>query len=134
MATAPPLSRGLIDTPIVIAYREGLTEAEHFFVRVREVGLPEMSQLSVLALFAWCKDASDVTAVQFFLSIATVHGVTAYTMRRAQRILERLPPPCGLTADDAIAAATAIEQSLPLYTLDPARFAAVPGLAAIQPY
>lgn len=105
-----------------------------FVTDIRAGGQPEMSQLSVLALFAWCQDASDVAAVRMFLSTATVHAVTALTVRRAQRILERLSPPCGLSADDAVVAATAIEHSLPLYTLAPARFAAVPGLAAIQPY
>ena len=135
MAT-PPLypQRGLIDTPVLIAYREADPDAVQFITAVRGGGLPELSQLSALALFAWCQDASAVTGVRAFLTVATVHGVTAHTMRRAQRLLESLAPPCGLTPDDAIVAATAIEHSLPLYTLDPARFVNVPGLTALQPY
>ena len=85
-------------------------------------------------MLVWCQDALDLFVVRGFLTLLTVHTVTANTMRRAQRILESLPPPCGLTPDDAIVAATAIEQSLPLYTLDPARFANLPGLVAIKPY
>jgi predicted nucleic acid-binding protein len=81
-----------------------------------------------------CLDPREVTAVRTFLTISTVHSVTANTMRRALRLLEQLPPPTALTADDAIVAATAIEQSLPLYTLDPVRFANVPGLATLRPY
>lgn len=127
-------TRGVIDTPVLLAYRDAQPDAEQFIIAVRAVGLPELSQLSALALFAWCQDAMNVSAVQSFLSAATVHGVTANTMRRAQRILERLPPPCGLSADDAVVAATAIEQKLPLYTLDPGRFAAVPGLTTLRPY
>ena len=135
MATAPLYpQRGLIDTPVLLAYREADPDAVQFITAVRAVGWPELSQLSALALFAWCQDASAVIGVRAFLTVATVHGVTAHTMRRAQRILETLPPPCALTPDDAIVAATAIEHSLPLYTLDPARFAAVPGLSTIQPY
>ena len=126
-------ARGLIDTDVLIAYREADPDAVQFIRAIRLTGLPELSQLSALALFAWCRDASAVIAVRAFLTVATVHGVTAYTMRRAVRLLESLAP-CGLTADDAVVAATAIEHSLPLYTLDPARFAAVPGLNAIQPY
>ena len=126
-------ARGLIDTDVLIAYREADPDAEQFVISVRAVGLPELSQVSALALFAWCQDASAVTGVQAFLSAATVHTVTANTMRRAVRLIESLAP-CALTADDAIIAATAIEQSLPLYTLDPARFATVPGLNALQPY
>ena len=75
MATAPfHHARGLIDTPILIAYREGLSDAEQFMAGVRAVGLPELSQISVLGLFAWCKDASDVAAVRMFLSAAAVHS------------------------------------------------------------
>ena len=127
-------ARGLIDTPVLLAYRNAQADAEQFIIAVRAVGLPELSQLSALALLAWCQDAGEAAGVRSFLYAATVHGITARTMRRALRILEQHAPPVPLTADDAIVAATAIEQSLPLYTLDPARFAAVPGLAAIQPY
>ncbi len=134
MANGTPPPRGLIDTSILLAYRDGQSAAEQFLNAVRAGGLPELSQISVLALIVWCQDAIDLGAVQAFLSAATVHGVTALTMRRAQRILERHAPPVPLTPDDAIIAATAIEHSLPLYTLGPARFAAVPGLTAIQPY
>jgi predicted nucleic acid-binding protein len=134
MAAAPLPQRGLIDTPILIAYREGEPDAVTFVQAVQRTGLPECSQIAALALFVWCKDALDVAAVQRFLTLPNVHAVTAHTTRRAQRLLESLPPPCGLTPDDAISAATAIEQSLPLYTLDPTRFAAVSGLAAIRPY
>ena len=134
MANGTPPPRGLIDTPVLIAYRDGQPDAMQFITDIRVGGQLEMSQLSVLALFVWCQDVHDVATVRIFLSGATVHPVTTLSMRRAQRILEQLPPPCGLTADDAIVAAAAIEHTLPLYTLDPARFAAVPGLAALQPY
>lgn len=134
MATGTVPPRGLIDTPVLIAYRDGQPDAERFVTALRATGLPELSQISALALFVWGRDAMNVGAVRVFLSAATVHGVTALTMRRALRILERHAPPSPLSADDAIVAATAIEHSLPLYTLDPARFAAVPGLTALQPY
>jgi predicted nucleic acid-binding protein len=134
MVTPAPPARGLIDTPVLIAYRDGWPDAVAFLAAVRQNGQPECSQISALALFAWCQDAMDVSAVRAFLALTTVYAVTAQTMRRALRILERHPPPMGLTPDDAIVAATAIEQSLPLYTLDPARFANVTGLAALQPY
>jgi predicted nucleic acid-binding protein len=55
-------------------------------------------------------------------------------VRRAYHLLDSHPPPAPLTADDAIVAATALIRKLPLYTLDPGRFAAVPGLTAARPY
>jgi predicted nucleic acid-binding protein len=48
--------------------------------------------------------------------------------------MSRLAPPTRLTPLDALVAATALAHKLPLYTLDPNRFAAVPGLSAISPY
>lgn len=134
MATTPPLQRGLIDTPILIAYRDGLPDAVAFFTAVQKLGRPDCSQISALALIVWCQDALDLAVIRGFLTLLTVHSVTAHTMRRAQQLLESLPPPCGLTPDDAIIAATAIEHSLPLYALDPTRFAHVVGLATLRPY
>lgn len=124
----------MIDTPVLIAYRNGEPDAVAFFASMRQIGRPDCSQITALALIAWCQDALDLSVVQNFLTLLDVHAITAHTMRRAQRLLGSLPPPCGLTPDDAIIAATAIEHSLPLYTLDPARFANLPGLATIQPY
>ena len=134
MVTAPSPQRGLIDTPILIAYRNGEPDAVAFFASLKQVGRPDCSQITALALIAWCQDALDLFVVQNFLTLLNVHAVTAHTMRRAQRLLESLPPPCDLSPDDAIVAATAIEHSLPLYTLDPTRFANLSGLVAIQPY
>lgn len=126
--------RGIIDTPILIAYWEGQPDAAQFIAGIRIGGLPEFSQLSAMALLVWCQDNTDRSAVEIFFRASVVHPVTAKLMRRAYRLLELLPPPSPLTAGDAIIAATAIEQSLPLYTLDPARFVNVPGLATLQPY
>ena len=134
MATAPLPQRGLIDTPILIAYRDGEPDAVTFIRAVQQTGLPECSQISALALFVWCQDALDLGSVRALLTLLTVCSVTAHTMRRAQQLLESLTPPCGLTPDDAIVAATAIEQSLLLDALDLARFANVSGLAALRPY
>jgi predicted nucleic acid-binding protein len=69
-----------------------------------------------------------------FLRNNHVHRITARIARGAFALVSSLPVPSAITADDAIVAATAIEHSLPLYALDPARFATVPGLAVIRPY
>jgi predicted nucleic acid-binding protein len=124
----------VIDTPILIAYRDEWPDAVSFMLAIRQTGQPECSQISVFALLVWCQNALNVAGVRAFLSQATVHAVTAHTMRRAQRLLESLVPPSGLRPDDAIIAATAIEHSLPLYTLDLGRFANLPGLATVQAY
>jgi predicted nucleic acid-binding protein len=109
--TPTPVARGLLDTSVVLDYREGWP-----------------------APVQCCQDPADLTAVRVFLGISIVHPVTAKIVRRAFRILDSLTPPAALTPDDAIVAATAIEHILPLYTLDPARYATVPGLTALRPY
>jgi predicted nucleic acid-binding protein len=66
--------------------------------------------------------------------MSNVIEISASISKRAAALMDALPPPCPLTPGDAIVAATAIELKLPLYTLDPARFAAVPKLTTVKPY
>jgi predicted nucleic acid-binding protein len=132
--TSGPLPRGLIDTPIVLSFRTGDADACRFALEMLRYHLIEMSEFTAMAVLARCPDAAELQRERAFLKNSLVRRVTANISRRAFRILERLPPPCGLTADDALVAATAVEHKLPLYTLDPARFAAVSGLTAVRPY
>jgi predicted nucleic acid-binding protein len=134
MTGGSPVARGLIDTQLLLDFRAGLNDALRFLIAVLAVGMPDISQLSAMALIAACPDAAELTSLQMFLSGCRIHSLTAKVARRAQSVLEGLPPPAGLSADDVIVAATAIEQSLPLYTLDPARFTVVPRLTAVRPY
>jgi predicted nucleic acid-binding protein len=128
------IPRGVIDTPILVAYREADPDAVAFITAVRATGQPEFSELSAMVLVARCAAAAELAALGWIFYGATVHRITAPISRRASRVLRSLAPPCGLTADDAVVAATAIEHTLPLYTLDPTRFAGVTGLTATRPY
>jgi predicted nucleic acid-binding protein len=132
--TTGAVVRGLIDTPVLIAYRDGWPDPVRFITAVRMNGLPELSELSAMALFTWCQDAADHQGVEVFLLGSIVHRLTSTISRKALNILERLPAPVVLTADDAIVAATAIGHKIPLYTLDPGRFAGISGLTALPPY
>lgn len=97
-------------------------------------GRYHVSQLSVLTLVADATDAGERAGLGLFFSWCVVLPLNVRVVARARLVLDRLPPPAGLTADDALVAATALIHKLPLYTLDPGRFAAVPGLTAIRPY
>ena len=79
-------------------------------------------------------DAAELTYLRAFFSLSRVYSITARISRRAFEILGRQSPPAGLTADDALVAATALDCKLPLYTLDPGRFSAVAGLTVLRPY
>ena len=132
--TLPPVARGVIDTPILVLYREGDPAAAQFIQTLRAVVLPDISQWSMLFLYTWAQSASDQNAVRSTCALSRVHEISAPISKRAAALMDKLPSPSGLTAGDAIVAATALELKLPLYTLDPNRFAAVPRLTAIQPY
>ena len=126
--------RGLLDTPVLLAIQTGDAGALQFaYDMYKTVGL-EFSELSAMVLLASSNDSAEQVARLGFIRSNPVHRLTAVIARRAFALVVSLPVPPTLTADDAIVAATAIEHSLPLYTLDPARFAPVPGLATIQPF
>jgi predicted nucleic acid-binding protein len=132
--TPTPFARGVIDTPILVLYREGDPDAAQFIHTLRAILKPDISQWSMLYLYVWAQSTSDQNAVRMTSGLSHVHEITAMISKRAASLMDKLPSPCPLTAGDAIVAATALELKLPLYTLDPTRFTAVPKLTTIQPY
>jgi predicted nucleic acid-binding protein len=129
-----PLRRGLLDTHLLLTIRSGQSDAVQFALDMLRFTALEMSEYSAMVLLATSQDAAELASHQLFLKNNHVRRVTAPVSHAAFRLLASLAPPSPLTADDALVAATAIEHSLPLYTLDPPRFASVTGLAALQPY
>jgi predicted nucleic acid-binding protein len=132
--TSGPPSRGLIDTDVLRAFRRGDPDALAFLTTLAPFGRHDISQLSAMILIADAPGAAELAGLRQFFSWCLIRSITAKIVRRAQRILETLAPPSPLTADDAIVAATAVEHKLPLYTLDPPKFAGVAGLNALPPY
>lgn len=133
MNSVPP-QRGLLDTQVLLEIRAGFAAPFDFAMSMLQFAKIEVSELSAMELLAGCQTPDDLQRELTFLSNGSVYRITAKISQRAFRIIGGLPPPCGLTADDAIIAATAVEHKLPLYTLDPARFAPVSGLNALRPY
>jgi predicted nucleic acid-binding protein len=134
--SSPGLRKGLVDTPILVDSRAGEPAAVQFMMDLlHRTGLINLSQLSGLVMLARCQTTAERDQLLHgFLRNSRVHAVSAQISHRAFRIMSRVPSPSPLSADDAVVAATAVVHKLPLYTLDPARFAAVPGLAVLQPY
>ena len=114
--------------------RRGERDAVQFATDLLRYYSIEVSELSTMVLLTQCRDATELQGEAAFLASCRVHRITAPISRRAFRILKNLPPPSPLSADDALVAATALEHKLPLYTLDPPKYAGVAGLSAIQPY
>jgi len=125
------MTPGLLDTDILIAYRQIDDVAVEFVQRVREFGNPQISEASVLALLAWCKEPDDRIAVHAFLRPMVIHTLSALMSHKAVSLMSGLPPPCRLTPLDGLVAAAAGVLKLPLYSLDPDRYAGVPALTAL---
>jgi len=126
--------RGLVETRLLIEIRAGDPNAYEFAIEMLRAAGIEVSELSATCLIAQARTVEERHRNLAFLSNCTVHAVSARVSHRAYRIAASVPLPASLTADDALVAATALIHKLPLYTLDPARFAAVPGLTALRPY
>jgi predicted nucleic acid-binding protein len=124
---------GLLDTGVLVACVGGHPRAITFFLAVIRSG-PPVSQLSVLEVLAGCQTDAERARALRFTSTLHVLDLNDAIAKRAFDLLTAITLPPALTASDALIAATALEHSLPLYTLDPARFAAVPGLTALRPY
>lgn len=125
---------GLIDTGVMLALFGGHPAATHFFVAMNKLGRLRFSRLTTMELLFACRSDADRAQVLSRLVHMSTEELTDVIARRAGDIITTIPLPSNLTPSDALVAATALELSLPLYTLDPARFAAVPGLTILRPY
>jgi predicted nucleic acid-binding protein len=128
------LKAGLVDTKLLLDILNATVEATQFAMEIFPSTLFQVSEFSMLVALTTAKDANEYAERETFFQRNVVHGLTARIVRRARKLLSSLPAPSPITADDAIIAATAIEHSLPLYTLDTTRFANLSGLATIKPY
>lgn len=129
-----PVVPGLLDSAVAVACLSGPLPAVQFFLAVNRLGPPRFSRLSAITMLSGCQTDADRAIVLRFLATARVEELTDVIARRAVDILTATTLPTPLTPADAIVAATAMEHSLPLYTLDPTRFANLSGLVAIKPY
>jgi len=125
---------GLIDTAVLLAWTRGHPPASYFFLALNRLFAPQISRLSVIELLRACQSDAERTLTLQFFAVSQTLELTGAIARQAVDLLTTIALPTQLTASDAIIASTAIEHSLPLYTVDPARFAVVPGLTTIQPY
>jgi predicted nucleic acid-binding protein len=124
----------LTDTQIMIDCTRGHSPATSFFIAMNWNIKVRLSRLTVAEILAGRRaDAERAIAIRL-IGYSTVLDLTDAIAQRAVALLTAVPLPTPLAASDAVVAATAIEHSLPLDTLDPGRLAAVPGLATAKPY
>lgn len=129
-----PVVPSLLDTDVMLAVARAQLPAIRFFLAINRLGPPRFSRVTALAMLSDCPSDPDRALVLRYLATSRVEELTDVIARRAVDLLAAVALPTPLTPPDALVAATALELGLPLYTLDPARFAAVPGLTAVPPY
>jgi predicted nucleic acid-binding protein len=118
----------------MVACVQGHPQALLFFISQNRGGGAQLSRLSAIEMLSDCRSDAERALALRFITGSVIHELTVSIVRRAFDLLTAIALPTPLTASDAIIATTAIEHSLPLYTLDPARFANLPGVGTIQLY
>lgn len=126
--------QGVVHTAIMMDLVRGHPAATPFLLALNQRGGPQFSRVTAIEMLRECRSDAERLLALRFIGTSTVLDLTDAIAQRAFDLLTAVPLPTPLTASDAIIAATAIEHSIPLYTLDPARFAAAPGLATAKPY
>ena len=126
--------QGVVHAAIMMDLVRGYPPATPVLIALNPIGGPQFSRVTAIDMLRECQSDAERTLALRFIGTSSVLDLTDAIAQRAFALLTAVPLPTPLTATDAIVAATAIEQSLPLYTFDPARFAAVPGLATAKPY
>jgi predicted nucleic acid-binding protein len=131
---AAAVSRGLIDTDILVDDRRGLPNGVNFVAAQHAAGGIAISIVSAMELIAGCRDARDIRHLQTFLVAIAVVPLTGPVSIRALQWMEQFSLSNGLTIPDALIAATAYEQGLILYTKNLRHFQMLPGLQLFRPY
>lgn len=126
--------QGVVHTAVMMALVRGHPPATPFLLALNRLGGPQFSRVTAIEMLSNRQADAGRSLALRFIGTSSVLDLTDTIARRAVDILTAVPLPTVLTAAAAIVAATAIEHSSPLDTLDPARFAAAPGLATAKPY
>lgn len=124
-AVSGPIVQGVVHTAIMTDLVRGRPLATPLLLALNKLGGPPFSRVTAIEMTRECQSDAERSLAPRFIGTSTTPDLTDAIARRAFDLL---------AASDAIVAATAIEHSLPLDTLDPARSAAVPGLATGKPY
>ncbi len=131
---AAAVSRGLIDTDILVDDRRGFPDGVKFIAAQHSAVGITISIVSAMELVAGCRDARDVQQLQKFVAAIAVIPLSGPISLRALQWMEQFSVSHGLTIPDALIAATALEQGLALYTKNTRHFQMLPGLRLIRPY
>ena len=125
----------LIDTTILIDLTRGSPNAIRVIAEEQNAGqVPALSIVSSMELIVGCRDKAEVRRVQETLARFSVLPLTPTISQQAYDWLAQFSKSHGLMIPDALIAATALDNSLGVLTLNERHFAMLPGLSVQRPY
>jgi predicted nucleic acid-binding protein len=125
----------LIDTSVLVDVSRNRQNAVTFLTALSGHGPPPVSIIAAMELLVGARNARDLATLQSFLqSYFVTVPVTDTVSRRTLGLIEQFTLSHGLEVADALIAATALELSLPLYTMNVRHFQMIPGLTPLRPY
>jgi predicted nucleic acid-binding protein len=130
-ASSPP---GIVDTDILIDDSHGNPAAITLTTAQRAAGGLTVSIVSAMELVVGCRNGAELSQLQQFLAQVRIWPISARASQNALQLMEQFSLSHGLEIADALIAAAALEQGLPLYTKNLRHFQMIPGLMTIRPY
>ena len=117
----------LVDTDVLIWHLRGYPQATR---RLEQLNPLTLSAVSYLEVLQGMRNKAELTAVKKMLVLrrATIWPLTETITQRATELMEMLTLSHGLQMGDALIAATALDQQMPLLTGNVKHFSAVSGL------
>ena len=126
---------GLLDTTVLVDLTRGSVEAAQFLDREFTSGkLPLTSIVSAMELLVGCRDQPEVDRMQKTLSRFAVIQLTPAISQQAYILIAQYGSSHGLVIPDALIAATALVEDLPLLTHNDRHFIMIAGLQMHRPY
>ncbi len=87
-----------------------------------------------MELIAGCRNGAELRQIQSFAGNLVVLPITSSSSQTARQLMESYFLSHGLLIPDALIAATALDQALPLYTKNVRHFQMIPLLSVTRPY
>jgi predicted nucleic acid-binding protein len=129
------MTRKLLDTTVLIDLARGDVRAAAFVDNERQVKNDlHLPVISAMELIVGCRDKAEIGKMSRLIADFTVVDLTPTASRRAYDLIVAFSKSHGLVIPDALIAATALIEGIPLVTHNTKHFEMIPGLVVAQPY
>jgi predicted nucleic acid-binding protein len=125
---------GLTDSDVLIDAIRGVPDAVNFLATQNAEPGIRASVISCMELVAGCRNGRELADLQQMFRQMVVVQVTSAISDRAFSLMQSWRLSHGLQIADALIAASALENGLPLFTRNVRHFQMIPGLVVTKPY